>query len=42
MTLDFHKQHRVLPMAKYIQEREEVEMEDIMGPGIEACLLPLL
>ena len=43
MTLEFHKAHRVLPLAKYIQEREDdVEMEDIIGPGIEAYLPPLL
>ncbi len=23
MTLDFHKAHRVLPLAKYIQERKD-------------------
>ena len=43
MTLKFHKPHRVLSLAKYIQEREDdVEMEDIIGPGIKACLPPLL
>ncbi len=43
IALDFHKPHRVLPLAKYIQEREDdVEMEDIIGLGIEACPPPLL
>ena len=36
MNLDFHKLHRVFPLAKHIQEREDdVEMEDIIGSGIE-------
>jgi hypothetical protein len=43
MTLDFHKAHRVLPLAKYIQERkDDVKMKDIIGPGIKARLPPLL
>ncbi len=43
MTLDFHKAHRALPLAKYIQERkDDVKMKDIIGPGIKACLPPLL
>jgi hypothetical protein len=43
MTLDFHKAHRVLPLAKYIQERkDDVKMKDIIGAGIKARLPPLL
>ena len=43
MTLGFHEQHRVLPLAKYIQEREDdIEMEDIIKQGVKACVPPLL
>jgi hypothetical protein len=43
MALDFHEPHRVLPLAKDIQEREDdVKMEDISGSWIEAGFPPLL